>query len=283
MRPVNVALICLSVLLVATIAGFAIGFIVVGRATDSSQTRLNVLETDADAVAVQLGNSSVVAGRYGSLTEVPQITVASDGLVMDVSTIPATPSATASTYATRDSNGTSAFVSLNVGGSTQQALWFLNAGTTATDGILFGPGDTPAANLYRSASSIVRSSGDIGARHLYGFSAAIPTAVAGTGAGTSPTITVAAGSTDCKMQITVVTGTTPSAGGIIMTVTYNSAFINTLNKGVIFSPAGPNTAALSGTTNPYVSSETLSTFVFTAGSAALTNGTSYTWNFQVCT
>lgn len=120
------------------------------------------------------------------------------------------------------------------------------------------------------------------ARHYVPTNAAIPTAVAGTGAGTGPTITVTAGSTDCKMQITVLTGTGPTGGATVFTLTYNLAFTGTVNKGVVFSAAGPNAAALSGTTSPYVSSETLTNFVFTAGSAGLAATTSYTWNFQVC-
>ena len=168
------------------------------------------------------------------------------------------------------------------GGTTlNNALNFV-ANTIAAGGITFGA-DATGTNLYRSAANIIKSDSDVGARHLYGFSASIPTAVAGTGAGTGPTITVAAGSTDCKMQITVLTGTSCTAAGIIMTVTYNSAFINTLNKGVIFSPAGPNAAGLSGATMPYVTTEALGSFVFNAGPSALADATSYTWNFQACT
>lgn len=121
------------------------------------------------------------------------------------------------------------------------------------------------------------------AKHFVPTNAAIPTAAAGTGAGTGPTVTVTAGSTDCKMQITVLTGTSPTAGGNIVVVTYNTAFAGTVNKGVVFSPAGANAAALSGATSPYISAETLTTFTFTSGSSALAATTTYMWNFQACT
>ncbi len=169
------------------------------------------------------------------------------------------------------------------GGATINAALNFVSNTIAAGGITFGADATPSTNLYRSATNIIKSDADVGARHIYGFSASIPTAVAGTGAGTGPTITVTAGSTDCKMQVTVLTGTVPTAAGIIITVTYNSAFINTLNKGVIFSAAGANAALLSGVTQPYISAEALGTFVLTAGPTGLTAATSYVWNFQTCT
>lgn len=136
--------------------------------------------------------------------------------------------------------------------------------------------------LSRSSAGIL-STTLITAKHFIPTNAAIPTAAAGTGAGTGPTITVTAASTDCKMQITVLTGSSPTASGTIITVTYNSAFTGTVVKGVLFSFANGNAAALSGTTQVFISSETLTTFVFTAGSAALAATTTYIWNFQACT
>lgn len=186
------------------------------------------------------------------------------------------------THAVTTTNSYGLRIAAPTGGATiNNALNFV-ADTIAAGGITFGADATPSTNLYRSAVNIITTDADHNARHYYTKSAAIPTAVAGTGAGTGPTITVAAGSTDCKMQITVLTGSAPTAAGIIMTVTYNSAFINTLNKGVIFSPANANAAALSGATNPYVPTEALGSFVFNAGSSALAATTSYIWNFQAC-
>ncbi len=189
--------------------------------------------------------------------------------------VPAHAIATTNSYALR--------IAAPTGGTSINAALNFVSNTIAAGGITFGADATPSTNLYRSATNIIKSDADITARHHYTSSAGIPTAVAGTGAGTSPTITVTTGSTDCKMQITVLTGTLPTAAGIIITVTYNSAFINTLNKGVIFSVAGANAALLSGVTQPYISSEALGTFVLTAGPTALTAATSYVWNFQTCT
>ncbi len=168
------------------------------------------------------------------------------------------------------------------GGATiNQALNFVS-GTTAAAGATFGADAAPSVNLYRSAANMLKTDADLTVRHVVPLSSAIPTVAAGTGAGTGPTITVSAASTDCKMQITVLTGSTPTAAGAIMTVTYNNAFTGTVIPGVVFSAANAAAAALSSTTSPYVSSETLTTFVFTAGSAALTGATTYKYSFQVC-
>lgn len=109
----------------------------------------------------------------------------------------------------------------------------------------------------------------------------LPTVAAGTGAGTGPTITVTPGSTDCKLQVTVLTGTAPAANNIFV-LTYATAATGTLTSGVVFSPASQTAAALTGTSAPLVSAETLATFTFRSGSVALAASTTYVWNFQTC-
>jgi hypothetical protein len=166
------------------------------------------------------------------------------------------------------------------GGTTiNQAMNFV-ANTLPSGGITFGA-DSVLANWYRSAASTIKSDGDINVRHVITTAASIPTAAAGTGAGTGPTITVAAGSSDCRMMITVLTGTTPTASGNVFVLTYNIAFPSAVNA-VVFAPRNAAAAALSGTSAPFVSSEATTTFTFTAGSAALTATTTYIWNFKAC-
>jgi hypothetical protein len=109
----------------------------------------------------------------------------------------------------------------------------------------------------------------------------LPTVAAGTGAGTSPTLTVTAGSTDCKMQVTLTTGGTPSVSAPIFTVTYHTAF-NTLTKGIVMSAANAAAAALTSTGRPYVGTETLTGFVLTSNAVGLAASTQYLWNFQTC-
>lgn len=108
-----------------------------------------------------------------------------------------------------------------------------------------------------------------------------PTVVAGTGAGTGPTLTVTAGSTDCKLQVTVLTGTGPAAS-TVFTLTYRTAATSTLTSGVVFSAASATAAALTGTSAPWVSAEALGTFTFRSGTVALAATTTYVWNFQTC-
>ena len=99
-----------------------------------------------------------------------------------------------------------------------------------------------------------------------------PTIAAGTGAGSSPTISVSG--TDNYQTITLTTGTSPSATATICTVTFNKTWGNAPK--CIVSPGNSN-AALASTTNPYVSSSSTTTFTFTS-TGALAAGTSYIWN-----
>ncbi len=136
-------------------------------------------------------------------------------------------------------------------------------------------------NGYRFATGpvLIESDLTVGGRFSLA-STGVPTFTAGAGACTTPTITVVAGSIDCKMQISVVTGT-GCVTGIIATITYSAPFTTTV-PGVVFSPANANAAALTATTSPYVTTETAASFVFSSGSAALTATTTYLWNFQAC-
>lgn len=121
------------------------------------------------------------------------------------------------------------------------------------------------------------------ATHYNGYNpSGAPTAVAGTGAGTGPTVTVSAGSTDCKLQVTVLTGTAPTAAATVFTLTYATPWAGTLTSGAVFSPASATAAALTGTAAPWISAETLSSFTFRSGAVALAATTTYVWNFQTC-
>ncbi len=257
-------------LLIATIVGYGVGLSFISRASDSSQSRLNDLEA-------HLVLSTVVAGTYGSITAVPVMTVDASGLILDATTVTASDTAVATTYVTRDANASSALAGVTLGGTSANALYFIQD-TTAAGGANFG-GDI---SLYRSGVGTLKTDGKMVAKHYYTSSGSIPTAVAGTGAGSSPTLTVTAGSTDCKMQLTVLTGSTPTATGIIATITYNYPFTNTLNKGVIFCDASSTASALAVGARPFVTTEALSSFVFNSGGTALGATTTYVWNFQMC-
>ena len=113
---------------------------------------------------------------------------------------------------------------------------------------------------------------DVNAHPVSGGAA--PTIAAGTGAGTSPTIAISG--TDNFQTITLTTGSTPSATATICTVTFNKTWGSAPK--CIISP-GNGTAALAnnGTTNPYVSAMTTTTFTFTS-TGALAASTQYIWN-----
>jgi len=108
----------------------------------------------------------------------------------------------------------------------------------------------------------------------YGGSA--PTISAGTGAGTSPTVTISG--TNNGGIVNVTTGTLPSASATIVTVTYTGSFAT--GSEVILYPANAATALLSGVSMVYTSGNT-TTFTITAGTTALTASTAYSWNYQV--
>lgn len=105
---------------------------------------------------------------------------------------------------------------------------------------------------------------------------ATPGIAGGTGAGSSPTITIAG--VNSGGLISVTTGATPATSGVIATVTYSAAFPN--GSYVVLYPANAATALLSGTSMVFTTGST-STFTITAGTVALTTLTAYAWNYQV--
>lgn len=108
----------------------------------------------------------------------------------------------------------------------------------------------------------------------------IPSIAAGTGAGTTPTVSISG--SDQSGTITVTTGSTPSASATVATITFGVSFVST-PRSVILSAAGPNSASLSGTGSVYEdqASRTTSVFVLAVGSSALTEATTYKWSYQV--
>ncbi len=167
------------------------------------------------------------------------------------------------------------------GGTSNYALWLADTTGVTSGGITFGSDTSPSTNLYRSAAKTLKTDADFIARKHYTINAAIPTTMAGTGAGTGPTIAVATGSTDCKMQISVTTGSAPAAAATIFTLTYNTAFTNALNLGNTCVAA--NAAAAAAMTTTYVTGETLALFKLNVGATALPASTLHLWNCQACT
>lgn len=110
---------------------------------------------------------------------------------------------------------------------------------------------------------------------INGISSA-PMLVAGTGAGTSPTLNITGNQMSGVIMVTP--GSSPAANAVIVTVSLPNS-LNTTNNGVIISPA--NAAAANLATSPYAAMATLSTFTLTASSTALVASTLYQWAYQV--
>lgn len=137
---------------------------------------------------------------------------------------------------------------------------------TITNGYAFGVGGTSAflGNVYLP-HSIYRSN--------------TPGIAAGTGAGTSPTVSISG--TDVDGDVTVTTGTTPSGtNATIATITFASAYSYPNHVYPIITPANAITAALSGTSMIYSTGGT-STWVITSGTLALTAATTYVWHYHI--
>ena len=112
--------------------------------------------------------------------------------------------------------------------------------------------------------------------HLKGKSSA-PTIAEGTGAGTSPSVSIVTNSTDLAGEILVRTGTTPTANGDIVTVTFNKNY--TRPPQVVLTPSTGLAAAHAALV--YIKSTSGSTFVVTDTVTALTASQVYRWKYHV--
>jgi hypothetical protein len=76
-------------------------------------------------------------------------------------------------------------------------------------------------------------------------------------------------------KISITTGTSPAASATVATITFNTAY-STAPK-VILSPAGANSAALTGLTAAYVddAGTTTTTYTIKVGSGGLAAATTY--------
>lgn len=156
-----------------------------------------------------------------------------------------------------------------------------NAATLAVVGAPIASTNATITNSY----SIWAQGGDVRfdgtntkIKHLAGTTTA-PTGAVGTGAGTSPSaVTFSTNATDLSGDVLVTTGTLPTAGATVLTVTFNTAYGTA--PIVLLSPANAATALLSGVTMVYTTSTT-TTYVITAGSTGLIAATTYSWHYHV--
>ena len=120
----------------------------------------------------------------------------------------------------------------------------------------------------------------VSAKHFSGLTSSAPTVVAGTGAGTGPTVALNSNSNDLSGYLSVTTGSSPAANATVATFTFGTAYA-TLAKCVLW-PANAAASALSGASNPYIPVGSASSFTITSNMTALAAATLYTWGYT-CT
>lgn len=107
-----------------------------------------------------------------------------------------------------------------------------------------------------------------------------PTIAAGTGAGTSPTVSIVAGSTSDNGFFSVTTGSAPTASATVSTVTFGVPFAAAPRCQVW--PANAATQALVGTAAAavYPSGTSGTTFALVQGPTGLAAATAYEWGYK---
>lgn len=158
-----------------------------------------------------------------------------------------------------------------LGATNRYGIWSNSNSADPSGGMVFGTAaDT---SFYRGTANQLLTPGDWKTRHYLGSST--PTIAAGTGAGTSPTITVTG--YDQGFRVNLTTGSSPSAGAVIFTITFGATFPSGYPNSANATAMEVNAAGLTGT---YVSSLTQTQMVFRLiGTLAAT--TVYIWSFTI--
>lgn len=263
---------------------------IVGRNTTDTLTNKNL--TTPLMNGVEMVNSP---GTYVNLTNgSPTGTVQNSLTVMNGSTAQAAPAGTTSGIL-----GICVANCGNVSGGTQAIIEisgtaFCNFDGATTAGHYFQVSGTAIGNC-KDAGALLPGTGQIlgritqstsgaGAAAVFLFGGdlqnrpnppAIASIVAGTGAGTSPTVTCT-GCTDFGGLIALTTGASPATTSTVFTVVAARAYSS---YNCTFSPDSASAAALSSTTAVWIASTfgPPSEFSFVSGSAALTGATQYDW------
>jgi hypothetical protein len=154
---------------------------------------------------------------------------------------------------------------------------------TGTPGSLFFAVSTPGTSgiAYQSLTIFVTltSASFSLANHLL-LASGTPTIAAGTGAGTSPTVSISG--SDQAGVITIVSGTLPASASTVATVTFAATFASA-PRAVSLTPANSTAALLSGATMVYSDAANVSPtgFAITAGTSGLTGALTYKFNYVV--
>lgn len=151
-------------------------------------------------------------------------------------------------------------------------IWFASNDANTGSGIVFGAsGD---AVIYRGATAQLYTPGDWMTRHYLCNST--PTISVGASSGTAPSVSITG--TDHGFTVTLTTGTTATANGILFTVTWGAPWTS-LAPSVTWSAGNSTTNELAVGTIPYISTVTATAMAFKAGTVALADATTYVFRF----
>ncbi len=126
----------------------------------------------------------------------------------------------------------------------------------------------------------ITSTGPVTAQHFSGLTTSAPTATAGTGAGTSPTIAPDTQNTDLSGYISVTPGSSPAASTVVATLTFGTAYSTHAKCGL--QAANQAARLLTGAADVYVPLPSTSAFTINSGTTPLVASTLYTWEYT-CT
>ena len=139
-----------------------------------------------------------------------------------------------------------------------------NAYTTASNQVVLG-NSSVTATILRGAATAAKLGG----------SSSTPAVAAGAGAGTGGSVSVSGNNT--HGEITITSGTLPTASAVIATITFSGAAFGTAPN-VVMWPSGPNASTLPFL--PYVTTTT-TTFVINASTISLGGSTTYKYHYVV--
>lgn len=235
-----------------------------------------LFDTSTDTLSVGTTTTNAHVNIGGNRPWIPATTAATQLHLKAATYNDATTSASGNTaglfYATFIDVPT--LTSTNTGVHVGQAFTFYISAPVASTNTTI----TKAYSLGTQGNILVGGGGLHSVRHVEMASLSVPTIVAGTGAGTSPSVAVLG--SDVGGNITVSTGTSPSGGQVVATITFNAAF--PIDAYMVITPSNEATAALSGSGNVYVLSLGDGTGVQLRNvSVALSASTTYRWNYVV--
>lgn len=110
---------------------------------------------------------------------------------------------------------------------------------------------------------------------------AAPTIAPGTGAGTSPTVSVSAASTDLNGVISVTTGSAPAASATIATITFAIPYKTGAVQTILVFPANTAANELQPPIFVPIAGNSGNSFNIASGTVALTGSTAYFWYYVV--